>query len=79
MVRVATGYWLGTEEGDEAWVAREAARSLRRRNGGEAPGVVERERRKRSGTLERKGEGGEEGGFANLATPGQSQGQFLRV
>jgi hypothetical protein len=79
MVRVATGYWLGSEEGDEAWVAREAARRLRKRNGGEAPGVVERERRKRSGTLERKGEGGEEGGVTNLAIPGQSQGQFLRV
>lgn len=79
MVRVARGYWLGTEEGDEAWVAMEAAQRLRKRNGGEAPGVVERERRKRSGTLERRGESGEEGPTAGLVVPGQSQGQFLRV
>ena len=79
MVRVARGYWLGTEEGDEAWVAAEATRRLRKRHGGEAPGVVERERRKRSGTLERRGEGGEDGSAPGLVVPGQSQGQFLRV
>lgn len=79
MVKVARGYWLGSEEGDEAWVAADATRKLRKRNGGEAPGVVERERRKRSGTLERKGEAGEEGPVAGLVIPGQSQGQFLRV
>lgn len=79
MVRVARGYWLGTEEGDEAWVAAEANRRLRKRNTGEAPGVVERERRKRSGTLERRSEGGDEGPVAGVNVQGQSQGQFLRV
>ena len=79
MVRVARGYWLGNEEGDEAWVAVEANRRLRKRNAGEVPGVVERERRKRSGTLERRSEGGDEGPVTSLHVPGQSQGQFLRV
>lgn len=79
MVRVARGYWLGSEEGDEAWVAAEAARRLRKRNAVEVPGVVERERRKRSGTLERRGEGADEGPVTGLIVPGQSQGQFLRV
>lgn len=79
MVGVARGYWLDTEEGDEAWVAAEATRKLRKRNTGEAPGVVERERRKRSGTLERRSEGGDEGSVSGVNSAGQSQGQFLRV
>ena len=79
MVSVARGYWLGTEEGDEAWVAAEANRRLRKRNTGEVPGVVERERRKRSGTLERRSEGGDEGSVSGLNVTRQSQGQFLRV
>ncbi|KAL8671725.1 MAG: hypothetical protein Q9168_003770 [Polycauliona sp. 1 TL-2023] len=51
MVTLGKTYWLGSEEGDEAWMKN--AQSYRRREEGLAspvPGVVERERRRRSGT-----------------------------
>ncbi|KAL8965020.1 MAG: hypothetical protein Q9183_004075 [Haloplaca sp. 2 TL-2023] len=50
MVRMGRSYWLGSEEGDEAWMAQ--AQSIKRREEGMSPvpGVVERERRRRSGT-----------------------------
>ncbi|KAI4165418.1 MAG: hypothetical protein LQ342_000827 [Letrouitia transgressa] len=50
MVRFGRGYWLGSEDGDEAWM--ESADRLRRREegGSPVPGVGERERRRRSGT-----------------------------
>ncbi|KAL8893533.1 MAG: hypothetical protein Q9192_005168 [Flavoplaca navasiana] len=51
MVALGKSYWLGSEEGDEAWMYN--AQSYRRREEGLAspvPGVVERERRRRSGT-----------------------------
>ena len=49
MLRLGRGYWLGVEEGDEgAW---EDIGMGRLRRGGEVPGVVERERRRRSGTV----------------------------
>ncbi|KAL8712914.1 MAG: hypothetical protein Q9220_002772 [cf. Caloplaca sp. 1 TL-2023] len=52
MVRLGERYWLGSEEGDEAWMSN--AQSFRRREEGllasPVPGVVERERRRRSGT-----------------------------
>lgn len=70
MVRVGRGYWLGTEEGDEAWVAAEAGRLRKRGAGlGEVPGVVERERRRRSGT----------GPPPPLVQDVSAQGQYLRV
>lgn len=54
MVGVARSYWLGTEEGDDAWMNDEIAMGRVRRKegftGSEVPGVVERERRRRSGT-----------------------------
>ncbi|KAL9615019.1 MAG: hypothetical protein Q9167_000551 [Letrouitia subvulpina] len=50
MIRFGRGYWLGSEDGDDAWV--ESADRLRRREegGSPVPGVGERERRRRSGT-----------------------------
>lgn len=56
MVSVGRTYWLGSEEGDDAWAIEELAmgRMRRREPGlglGEAPGLVERERRRRSGTV----------------------------
>ncbi|KAL8862156.1 MAG: hypothetical protein Q9178_001612 [Gyalolechia marmorata] len=51
MVALGRSYWLGSGEGDEAWMNN--AQSSRRREEGLAspvPGVVERERRRRSGT-----------------------------
>ena len=58
MVNVGKGYWLGAEEGDEGWMNQEmgsgAGRKGSRPAAGspvEAPGVVERERRRRSGTV----------------------------
>lgn len=55
MISMGRGYWLGSEEGDDAWMNDEVAMGrIRRREpasgAGEAPGVVERERRRRSGT-----------------------------
>ena len=54
MVSVGRSYWLGTEEGDDAWMNDEIAMGRMRKregNGSDAPGVVERERRRRSGTV----------------------------
>ncbi|KAL8678947.1 MAG: hypothetical protein Q9186_004715 [Xanthomendoza sp. 1 TL-2023] len=51
MVALGKSYWLGSEEGDEAWLNN--AQSYRRREealSSPVPGVVERERRRRSGT-----------------------------
>lgn len=51
MIALGKSYWLGSEEGDEAWM--DNAQSYRRREEGQSspvPGVVERERRRRSGT-----------------------------
>lgn len=56
MIGLGRGYWLGSEEGDDAWMNDEVAMGrMRRREAAsganpEAPGVVERERRRRSGT-----------------------------
>ena len=54
MVSMGRGYWLGSEEGDDAWMDDEVAMvGMRRREphgAGDAPGVIERERRRRSGT-----------------------------
>ena len=55
MISLGRGYWLGSEEGDDAWMNDEMAMGRIRRKepvqgGGDAPGVVERERRRRSGT-----------------------------
>lgn len=70
MVRVGKGYWLGTEDGDEAWVAAQTGRHRRREPGvAEVPGVVERERRRRSGT----------GPPPPLVQGAGAQGQYLRV
>ena len=54
MVSVGRNYWLGTEEGDDEWMNEEIAMGRmkkREANGSEVPGVVERERRRRSGTV----------------------------
>ncbi|KAL9124666.1 MAG: hypothetical protein Q9217_006023 [Psora testacea] len=54
MVSLGRGYWLGIDEADDSWMGDEFAMGrLRRRDAGtsEAPGVVERERRRRSGTV----------------------------
>ncbi|KAG8527423.1 uncharacterized protein KY384_007575 [Bacidia gigantensis] len=53
MIGISEGYWLGVEEGDESWGAEEIGMGRLRRND-EAPGVVERERRRRSGTVSLK-------------------------
>lgn len=55
MVNVGRGYWLGSEEGDDAWMNDEVAMGRMKRRepaqgAGDAPGVIERERRRRSGT-----------------------------
>lgn len=69
MVSVGRNYWLGSEEGDEAWIVAEASRVRKREAGlGEVPGVVERERRRRSGT----------GPPPPVLAVG-GQGQYLRV
>lgn len=53
-MRVGRGYWLGTDDDDEAWLSGAEGRFRRRPEGGpvqaDPPGVVERERRRRSGT-----------------------------
>lgn len=54
MIAPARGYWLGSEEGDDVWMNEELAMGRLRKSGvgqSEAPGVVERERRRRSGTV----------------------------
>ena len=56
MVGLGKEYWLGVDETDESWMNNEIAMGrLRKREAGtsEAPGVVERERRRRSGTVRR--------------------------
>lgn len=55
MISVGRGYWLGSEEGDDAWMNDEVAMGRMKRRepaqgASDAPGVVERERRRRSGT-----------------------------
>ena len=56
LVSVGRGYWLGAEEGDEGWMGAEMGRKGSRHvigspGLGEAAGVGERERRRRSGTV----------------------------
>ena len=55
MTGLGRGYWLGVEETDEGWMGEEIGMGRMRRSNastsGEAPGVVERERRRRSGTV----------------------------
>ena len=54
MVAVGRGYWLGSEEGDDLWMNEELAMGRMRQPAAtqnETPGVVERERRRRSGTV----------------------------
>ena len=54
MISVARGYWLGSQEGDDEWMNEEMAMGrMKKPNAavGDAPGVVERERRRRSGTV----------------------------
>ena len=55
MISLGRGYWLGSEDGDDALMNDEMAMGRMRRKesaqgAGDAPGVVERERRRRSGT-----------------------------
>ena len=71
MMRVGKGYWLSSEEGDDAWMNVEAARFRRKEAQVEAgaPGVVERERRRRSGT----------GPPPPMPQLTGGQGQYLRV
>lgn len=72
LVRVGRGYWLGSEEGDEAWLSGAEGRFRRRAEGPvqpDPPGVVERERRRRSGT----------GPPPPMPQLLGGQGQFLRV
>ena len=54
MIAVARGFWLGSEDGDDIWMNEELAMGRMRQPvaaQNEAPGVVERERRRRSGTV----------------------------
>ena len=51
MIGLGKGYWLGSEEADEEWMNEEMAMGRMKKPNGEAPGVVERERRRRSGTV----------------------------
>ncbi len=54
MIGVGRGYWLGSEDGDDLWMNEELGMGRIRKPLGaqnEAPGVVERERRRRSGTV----------------------------
>ena len=50
MLSLGRGYWLEVEEGDEG-VWEDIGMGRLRRSNGEPPGVVERERRRRSGTV----------------------------
>ena len=72
LLRVGRGYWLGSEENDEAWLSGAEGRFRRRAEGpvqADPPGVVERERRRRSGT----------GPPPPMPQLLGGQGQFLRV
>lgn len=54
MISVGRGYWLGSEDGDDMWMSEELAMGRMRKPGvaqAEVPGLVERERRRRSGTV----------------------------
>ena len=58
LVSVGREYWLGAEDGDEGWMDQEMGSGMGRKGSRqaigspvEAPGVVERERRRRSGTV----------------------------
>ena len=58
LVNVGRGCWLGAEEGDERWMNQEMGSGWGKKGGRqvtgspvEVPGVVERERRRRSGTV----------------------------
>ena len=54
MVSVGGGYWLGSEAEDDVWITEEMTVGRTRKRevpAGEIPGVVERERRRRSGTV----------------------------
>lgn len=54
MISLGKGYWLGSEDGDDEWMNEELAMGRIRKpivTQVEAPGVVERERRRRSGTV----------------------------
>ncbi|MCJ1469455.1 hypothetical protein MMC07_008088 [Pseudocyphellaria aurata] len=73
MVSLGRSYWLGGEEGDEAWVSGAEGRFRKRADPSsqpvDPPGVVERERRRRSGT----------GPPPPMPQLLGGQGQFLRV
>ena len=54
MIGISRQYWLGVDEEDEGWRSDEAGlkwTKKREAGAGEVPGVVERERRRRSGTV----------------------------
>ena len=54
IIAVGRGYWLSSEDGDDLWMNEELAMGRMRQPvaaQNEAPGVVERERRRRSGTV----------------------------
>lgn len=54
MISVGRGYWLGSEDGDDVWMGEELAMGRMRKAvvpQAEVPGLVERERRRRSGTV----------------------------
>ncbi len=72
LVRVGKGYWLGSEEADDAWMNGEVAARFRRKEAqadAGPPGVIERERRRRSGT----------GPPPPMPQLTGGQGQYLRV
>lgn len=73
MVSLGRSYWLGGDDGDEAWVSGAEGRFRKRADPSsqqlDPPGVVERERRRRSGT----------GPPPPMPQLLGGQGQFLRV
>ncbi|KAL8689144.1 MAG: hypothetical protein Q9218_005116 [Villophora microphyllina] len=50
MVGLGRSYWLGSEDGDETWMNQALSFKKREEGMSPVPGVVERERRRRSGT-----------------------------